>query len=62
LLAKPLGDEPNDLITSVWHNGIIFCPRAGELGMLMISRRFDSDTLTQLKKEGGSRVMGARLI
>jgi len=30
--------------------------------MLMIARRFDSDTLTQLKKEGGSRVMGARLI
>jgi hypothetical protein len=55
--------EPNGLITSVWHNGIVFCPRAGELGMLMITRRFDSDTLTQLKKEEGSRVpMGARLI
>ena len=55
--------EPDGFITSVWHNGIVFCPRAGELGMLMITRRFDSDTLTQLKNEGGSRVpMGARLI
>lgn len=55
--------EPNGLITSVWHNGIVFCPRAGELGMLMITRRFDSDTLTQRKREAGSRVpMGARLI
>ena len=55
--------EPNGLITSVWHNGIVFCPRAGELGMLMITRRFDSDTLTQRKREAGSRVpMGAQLI
>jgi len=55
--------EANGLITSVWHNGIVFCPRAGELGMLMITRRFDSDTLTQRKREAGSRVpMGARLI
>lgn len=55
--------EPNGLITSVWHNGIVFCPRSGEIGMLMITRRFDSDTLAQLKKEGGSRVpLGERLI
>jgi len=55
--------EPNGLITSVWHNGIVFCPRAGELGLLMITRRFNSDTLTQRKDEEGSRVpMGDRLI
>jgi len=57
------GDEPNGLITSVWHNGIVFCPRAGEFGMLMITRRFDSDTLAQRKKKEGSLVpIGARLI
>ena len=51
------------LITSVWHNGIVFCPRAGEIGMLIITRRFDSDALTEAKRESGSRVpMGARLI
>jgi hypothetical protein len=55
--------EPDGMITSVWHNGIVFCPCAGELGMLMITRRFDSDALTQLKNEEGSRVpMGDRLI
>jgi hypothetical protein len=55
--------ESNGLITSVWHNGIVFCPREGELGMLMITRRFDSDALTQDKREEGSRApMGARLI
>lgn len=55
--------EPDGLITSVWHNGIVFCPRMGELGMLMITRRFDSDALTEDKKEAGPRApMGARLI
>ena len=55
--------EPDGLITSVWHNGIVFCPRAGELGMLMITRRFDSDALIQRKRESGPRTpMGARLI
>jgi len=55
--------EPNGLITSVWHNGIVFCQRAGELGMLMITRQVDSETLTQRKREAGSRVpMGERLI
>jgi len=55
--------ETAGLITSVWNNGIVFCPRAGEVGMLMITRRFDSDALTQNKKEAGSKVpMGVRLI
>ena len=55
--------EPDGLITSVWHNGIVFCPRAGELGMLMITRRFDSDALIQRKREEGPGTpMGARLI
>lgn len=55
--------EAGGLITSVWHTGIVFCPRAGELGMLMITRSFDSEALTEDKREEGSRApMGARLI
>jgi hypothetical protein len=55
--------EPDGLITSVWNNGIIFRPRAGELGMFMITRRFDSDMLTQRKAQDGPNVpMGARII
>jgi hypothetical protein len=55
--------EPDGIITSVWNNGIIFRPRAGELGMFMITRRFDSDTLTQQKAQDGSNVpMGARIV
>ena len=55
--------EPDGIITSVWNNGIVFCPRAGELGMLMITRRFDSDTLVERKRlEGSEMPMGARLI
>jgi hypothetical protein len=43
--------------------GIVFCPREGEIAMLMITRRFDTDMLAQLKREEGARVpMGARLI
>lgn len=45
--------EPDGLITSVWNNAIIFRPHAGELGMLMITRRFDSDTLTKKKAQDG---------
>ncbi|RTR32004.1 hypothetical protein [Shewanella atlantica] len=37
--------ESNGIITSVWNNGIIFRPRAGELGILMISNHFDSEGL-----------------
>jgi len=55
--------EPDGIITSVWHNGIVFCPREGEVGMLMITRRFDSDALAQRKRTAGSKLpMGARLI
>lgn len=55
--------DPNGLITSIWHNAVVFCPREGELGMLMITRRFDSDTLTRHKGEEGSGIpMGERLI
>ena len=54
--------EPDGIITSVWNNGIIFCPRAGELGILMITRQFDSDTLLQQKAiEGPNHPMGARI-
>jgi len=55
--------EPDGIITSVWNNGIIFRPRAGELGIFMITRRFDSDMLTQQKAQDGSNVpMGARIV
>jgi len=55
--------EPDGIITSVWNNSIIFRPRTGELGMLMISRRFDSDMLTQQKAQKGPNVpMGARIV
>jgi hypothetical protein len=55
--------EPNGIITSVWNNGIIFRPRTGELGMLMITRRFDSDMLTQQKAQDGPNVpMGVRIV
>ena len=54
--------ETDGIITSVWNNGIIFCPRAGELGILMITRRFDTDTLLQQKAiEGPNHPMGTRI-
>lgn len=40
--------EPDGLITSVWNSAIIFRPRAGALGLLMITRRFDSHSLAEL--------------
>ena len=55
--------ESDGLITSVWQNGIVFRPRPGELGMLMITRRFDSETLGERKNaEGPGTPMGARLV
>jgi len=55
--------EPDGIITSVWNNGIIFRPRTDELGMFMITRRFDSDMLTQQKAQDGQNVpMGARIV
>jgi hypothetical protein len=39
--------EPDGIITSVWNNAIVFRPRAGELGMLMITRRFDNATFAR---------------
>lgn len=35
--------ESNGIITSVWNNGIIFRPRNGELGILMITSHFDNE-------------------
>jgi len=55
--------EPDGFITSVWNSGVVFCPRAGELGMLMITRRFDSEMLAQQKAREGSDVpMGERIV
>ena len=55
--------EPDGIITSVWNNAIIFRPRAGELGMLMITRRFDSDMLAQKKQQDGPDApLGKRIV
>jgi hypothetical protein len=55
--------EPDGLITSVWNNAIIFRPRAGELGMLIITRRFDSDMLAQQKgQDGPDAPLGERIV
>ncbi len=55
--------EPDGLITSVWNSAIIFRPRAGKLGMLMITRRFDSDMLAQQKERDGSDApLGKRIV
>jgi len=51
------------MLTSVWNTGVVFRPRAGELGMLMITRRFDNDVLAHRKKEQGRLMpVGQRLI
>ncbi len=55
--------EPDGMITSVWHNGVAFCPREGEVALMMITRRFDSAELLRQKHELGSAVpMGTQLI
>ena len=55
--------EPDGMITSIWNSGVVFCPRADEIGMLMITRRLDSDILAQRKTEVGPLMpMGQRLI
>ena len=55
--------ESDGFITSVWNNAIIFRPRAGELGMFMITRRFDSDMLAQIKEQDGPDApLGKRIV
>jgi len=55
--------ETDGIITSVWNNCIIFCPRAGELGVLMITRQFDSDGLLQMKtREPVNTPIGSRIV
>jgi hypothetical protein len=55
--------EHDGIITSVWNNAIIFRPRADELGMLMITRHFDSDTLAKEKEQDGPDApMGERIV
>ena len=55
--------ETDGIITSVWNNGIIFRPRAGELGILMITRQFDSGTLMQKKVQDRPNVpIGSRIV
>ena len=52
--------EHDGLITSVWNNAIVFRPRAGELGMLMITRRLDNDMLAQEKEQ--DTPLGKRIV
>ncbi len=52
--------EPDGIITSVWNNAIIFRPRAGDLGMLMITRRFNNDMLARDKEQDGP--LGKRIL
>ena len=55
--------ETDGIITSVWDNGIIFRPRADELGILMITRRFNSETLIQKKAQDRMNTpIGSRII
>jgi hypothetical protein len=55
--------EPDGIITSVWSTAIIFRPRAGKIGMLMITRRFDSDMLAQKKEQDGPDApLGKRIV
>ena len=55
--------EPDGMITSVWQSGVVFCPREGEVALLMITRRFDSAELLRQKSESGSAApMGTPLI
>ena len=51
------------MITSVWQNGVVFCPREGEVALMTITRRFVSAELVRLKHESGSAVpMATQLI
>jgi hypothetical protein len=55
--------EPDGIITSVWNSAIIFRPRAGEFGLLMITRRFDSELLIlQKEKDGPDAPLGRRIV
>jgi hypothetical protein len=52
--------ESDGIITSVWNNAIIFRPRAGKLGVLMITRRFDKETLARGHQQEGP--LGKRIL
>jgi hypothetical protein len=52
--------EPDGIITSVWNNAIVFRPRTGEPGLLMITRRFDNDSLARKKEQDSP--LGKRLL
>lgn len=55
--------ETDGMMTSVWNSAIVFRPRIGELGMLLITRRFDSDMLAQCKEQDGPDApLGKRIV
>jgi len=51
--------EADGIITSVWNNAVVFRPRAGELGVLLITRRFDNDIL--LRERENEMPQGKRI-
>jgi hypothetical protein len=46
--------EADGLLTSVWNCAVIFRPRAGKLGMLLITKRFDSNMLAEMREQNES--------
>ena len=52
--------EPDGIITSVWNSAIVFRPRAGDLGMLIITQLSESELLTQ--EEEPERPLGKRIL
>ena len=52
--------EPDGMITSVWNNAIVFRPRAGQLGLLLITRHLDNSKLAQETEQDGP--LGQRIV
>ena len=55
--------ETNGMITSVWNTAVVFRPRAGALGLLIITKQFDNNTIEKKKElEGIHMPLGKRII
>lgn len=48
--------ETDGMVTSVWNYAVIFRPRAGAIGLLMITRRFDHISIQKKKAQAGIRL------
>jgi hypothetical protein len=52
--------ESDGIITSVWNNAVVFRPSAGELAVLLITRHFSNEMLSQEKEKAtplGKRIL-----